>query len=186
MSLGSAPGEFYKTRLLPTEMLAEASRKDALPEHIQYNANTNCRAWKAGCLSCPFGDCIADGDGLKRFDGAVLRLKVTLALHPRQGMNAGQAAERIGINKRTVFKIAAENRAHVQSLDSKGVTMPVPAAWVLEQASKGTNRNVALLRQLRTPAEIHAEGQAWAKAHAPGAKRRTKKAALPAPIPAVA
>jgi transposase-like protein len=85
------------------------AREDALPEHTSY-ADTGCEL-HSRCLTCPLERCRYDvAGGLHQLRTAG-RDREVLSLHAAAGLTVDDIAARVGISRRTVFRILARHRA---------------------------------------------------------------------------
>jgi len=83
-------------------------RRDALPENTHY-ADTGCDLHHS-CLSCPLARCRYDEPGGARRLLSSGRDSEVLALQSRGGMTIETIARRVGVSRRTVFRILARAR----------------------------------------------------------------------------
>src|SRR3712207_3632554 len=83
-------------------------RRDALPEHTSY-ADTGCDLHDS-CLSCPLARCRYDEPGGARRILAEGRDIEVLALQRQGGVTIDAIARRMGVSRRTVFRILARAR----------------------------------------------------------------------------
>jgi hypothetical protein len=84
-------------------------RKDALPEHTSY-ADTGCDL-HAHCLTCPLVRCRYDETGGLHQLRVAGRDHQVLSLHDAGGLTIDDIACRVGISRRTVFRILARARS---------------------------------------------------------------------------
>jgi transposase-like protein len=84
------------------------ARRDALPEHTQY-LDTGCELHPS-CLTCPLVRCRYDEPGGARRLLSDARDQTIIALQ-RQGRPINAIAARLGISRRTVFRVLARERA---------------------------------------------------------------------------
>lgn len=85
------------------------SRRDALPENTRY-VDTGCSVHPS-CLSCPLVRCRYDEPGGVRALLSQDRDEQILALKRAGGLTADQIAARLGVSRRTVFRVLARSRA---------------------------------------------------------------------------
>jgi CRP-like cAMP-binding protein len=91
------------------EALLRPSRRDALPEHTRY-VDSGCSV-HSSCLTCPLVRCRYDDPGGIRALLSVGRDERILALRQQGRMTVKQIAERLGVSRRTVFRVLARARA---------------------------------------------------------------------------
>lgn len=89
---------------------ARQPRRDALPEHTHYH-DTGCELHPS-CLTCPLVRCRYDEPGGARRVLSDARDRRVLALQRRGGTTIEGIARRVGVSRRTVFRILARARAH--------------------------------------------------------------------------
>jgi hypothetical protein len=83
-------------------------RRDALPEHTSY-ADTGCDLHPS-CLTCPLARCRYDEPGGARRLLAEGRDIEVVALQRQGGVTIDTIARRVGVSRRTVFRILARAR----------------------------------------------------------------------------
>ena len=84
-------------------------RRDALPEHTNYH-DSGCDLHPS-CLSCPLVRCRYDEPGGARRLLSDDRDREVLALKRRGGTKIEDIARRMGLSRRTVFRILARARS---------------------------------------------------------------------------
>jgi hypothetical protein len=84
-------------------------RRDALPEHTNYH-DTGCDLYSS-CLSCPLIRCRYDEPGGARRLLSSDRDSQVLDLQRQGGTTVESIARRVGVSRRTVFRILARARA---------------------------------------------------------------------------
>jgi transcriptional regulator of acetoin/glycerol metabolism len=105
----------HEAILETTPRLVEASseeerqpRRDALPEHTHYH-DSGCDL-HSSCLTCPLIRCRYDEPGGARHLLSRDRDNEVLALQQHGGGNIDQIARKVGVSRRTVFRILARAR----------------------------------------------------------------------------
>lgn len=84
-------------------------RRDALPENTHY-ADTGCDL-HSSCLTCPLARCRYDEPGGARRLLSTNRDSEVLMLQRHGGLTIDGIARRVGISRRTVFRILARSRS---------------------------------------------------------------------------
>jgi hypothetical protein len=100
---------FTALRLLEPSEEARQPRRDALPEHTNYHDN-GCDLHPS-CLSCPLVRCRYDEPGGARRLLSNERDDEVLAMQRRGGTSVEAIARRVGVTRRTVFRILARARS---------------------------------------------------------------------------
>lgn len=96
------------TRLQLIEIDPRQPRRDALPENTHY-ADTGCDL-HSSCLTCPLVRCRYDEPGGARRLLSSGRDDEVLALQRRGELTIDAIARRVGVSRRTVFRILARAR----------------------------------------------------------------------------
>jgi hypothetical protein len=88
--------------------LSLPSRRDALPEHTRY-VDTGCEVHPS-CLSCPLVRCRYDEPGGFRAILGRDRDRLILQLRRDESLTVDAIARRVGVSRRTVFRVLARGR----------------------------------------------------------------------------
>lgn len=93
--------------------MAKRRRFDAFPEFLNY-VDKGCEVAPA-CLACPLPQCRYDGPASDRFAAAMLRRNAERDADILASRAAGERprhiAERLGVSRRTVFRVLKERAA---------------------------------------------------------------------------
>lgn len=100
--------ETVSLALVLDDAFALPSRRDSLPENTRY-ADTGCSVHPS-CLTCPLVRCRYDEPGGVRALLSVDRDAAILRLRRAGTLTAEQIAARLGISRRTVFRVLARVR----------------------------------------------------------------------------
>lgn len=116
--------------MIDPPVIEPRARKDAYPEDVEYR-DTGCRL-HSSCLTCPLAVCLYEDPGTthrlinRASDAEVLRLRA-------EGLTVTEVAKRLGLSRRTVFRISANARAsnHPAAASAEGLAglnkwSPVP------------------------------------------------------------
>jgi hypothetical protein len=98
----------YEHTEIGVQELRRTPRRDALPEHTSY-ADTGCDL-HPNCLTCPLARCRYDEPGGARRLLAEGRDTEVVALQRQGGVTIDTIARRVGVSRRTVFRILARAR----------------------------------------------------------------------------
>ena len=101
---GTSQGETETMGWMP---LLRPARRDALPEHTNYN-DTGCDV-HSSCLTCPLVRCRYDAPGGARRLLSEERDRTIIDLQ-KQRVAVNAIAQRFGISRRTVFRVLARYR----------------------------------------------------------------------------
>jgi hypothetical protein len=88
---------------------ARRPREDALPEHLNYQ-DEGCDLFRS-CLTCPLPRCRYDQRGGARTMRNVTRDQEIQRLHALESISVEQIAKRVGVSRRTVFRVLQPARS---------------------------------------------------------------------------
>jgi hypothetical protein len=90
-------------------------RRDALPEHTRY-VDTGCDIHPS-CLSCPLVRCRYDEPGGTRKINSRVRDDTILRVRRDEKLTVEAIARRVGVSRRTVFRVLAKAREDASERD---------------------------------------------------------------------